>query len=47
MQFTEEKIRQISEVTIRHLGANAHPDMIKKVVKEVIRRLTAEVERDK
>ena len=40
MQITEEKIRQISEEALCHLGPNANPEMLKKVVKEVVRRLT-------
>jgi len=42
MELTEDKIRYISEMAVRHLGSEANPDMIKKVVKEVIRRLMAE-----
>ncbi|NIR47336.1 hypothetical protein GWO43_02525 [candidate division KSB1 bacterium] len=39
MEITEEKIRQITQETQRILGAHAHPEMVKKVVKEVVRRL--------
>jgi len=42
MELSEDKIRYISEMAVRHLGSEANPDMIKKVVKEVIRRLMAE-----
>lgn len=47
MNLTEEKIRQISQEAQRLLGKNAHPTMIKKVVKEVVRRLMAEANTDK
>lgn len=42
MEITEEKIRQIVKETLYHLGPKAHPDMVKKVVKEVVRRLLQE-----
>lgn len=50
MQITEEKIRQIVRETQYHLGPNTDPAMIKKVVKEVVRRLREEAagrERDR
>lgn len=42
MTMTEEKIRRITRETQRALGKNAHPDMVKKVVKEVVRRMVEE-----
>ncbi len=42
MEITEEKIRQITLEAKRILGSRAHPLMIKKVVKEVVRRLRSE-----
>ena len=44
MQITEDKIRQIAEETRRVLGPDANPEMVKKVIKEVIRRLQSESE---
>jgi hypothetical protein len=42
MEITEKKIRQITAEAQKQLGAHANPAMIKKVVTEVVRRLTAE-----
>ena len=39
MEITEEKIRQITREAQYHLGPNSDPVMLKKVVKEVVRRL--------
>ena len=42
MEITEQKVRQIAEEAQKQLGPQANPAMIKKVVKEVIRRLQEE-----
>ncbi len=42
MEITEEKLRQIAAEAQKQLGPNANPAMIKKVVKEVVRRLSEE-----
>jgi hypothetical protein len=42
MEITEEKIRQITKEAQYHLGPNTNPTMLKKVVKEVVRRLLQE-----
>lgn len=46
MQITEKKIRQISEEALCLLGPNANTEMLKKVVREVVRRLAQESKRD-
>ncbi|MFQ5706675.1 MAG: hypothetical protein ACE5HO_04450 [bacterium] len=42
MEITEEKIREITREAQYQLGENTQPEMLKKVVKEVVRRLLAE-----
>lgn len=42
MEITEEKIRQITKEAQYQLGPNTDPAMLKKVVKEVVRRLLEE-----
>jgi len=42
MEMTEQKIRQIAEEAQKQLGSQANPAMVKKVVKEVVRRLQEE-----
>jgi hypothetical protein len=42
MEITEEKIRQILREAKYYIGPNTHPAMLKKVVKEVVRRLLQE-----
>ena len=42
MEITEEKIRQISDEAWQQLGSNANPSMLKKVVREVVKRLMEE-----
>lgn len=39
MEITEEKIREISRIAMHYLGPDANPEMLKKVVKEVLKRL--------
>lgn len=42
MEITEEKIRQISDEAWQELGSNANATMLKKVVREVVKRLIEE-----
>ncbi len=42
MAISEEKIRQISAEAKRILGERANPELVKKVVREVVRRLMQE-----
>jgi hypothetical protein len=42
LEITEEKIRQIVRETQRLLGPEAHPDMVRKVTREVVHRLQEE-----
>ncbi len=47
MKITEDKIRQISREAQRYLGPNATPVMLKKIVKEVVKRLLTESDSEK
>ncbi len=40
MQITEKKVRDITRETIALLGPKAEPGLVKRIVKEVIRRLS-------
>jgi len=42
MEITEDKIREISRLALHYLGPQANPEMVKKVVKEVVKRLQQE-----
>jgi len=42
MEITEEKIREISRIALHYLGPDANPEMLKKVVKQVVKRLQEE-----
>ncbi|HEX9652831.1 MAG TPA: hypothetical protein VGA99_03895 [bacterium] len=45
MELTEDKIRQIVAEAQKQLGPQANPTMIRKVVREVIRRLAEDAEK--
>lgn len=42
IEISDEKLRQIVHETLRELGDAAAPDLIRKVVRDVIRQLQAE-----
>jgi len=45
MEISDEKLRQIVRETLRELGADADPALVRKVVREVVREVVRRLEK--